>query len=154
MRGREAFQELDYPAVFGSMTKWTDEIDDAERVPEFVARAFHMASSGRPGPVVLSLPRDMLTETVAARACAPCDPVESSPGEAEMARLAEMLAEAERPFFLLGGSRWSEAARRLMHDIAERLGVPVGTSYRRAPLFDALHANYAGDVGAGGRIRS
>ncbi len=147
VRGREAFQELDYPAVFGSMTKWTAEIDDAERVPEFVARAFHMASSGRPGPVVLSLPRDMLTETVMARACATYESVESSPGEAEMARLAEMLAEAERPFFLLGGSRWTEATRGLMHDAAERLGVPVGTSYRRAPLFDAVHANYAGDVG-------
>ena len=147
VREREAFQELDYRAVFGSMTKWTAEIDDASRMAEFVSRGFSTAMGGRPGPVVLSLPRDMLSEPVRAEPAVPVEPVETSPGEAEMARLGTLLRDAEHPLFLLGGSRWSEAARQEMHAVAERLSLPVATSYRRAPLFDALHPNYAGDVG-------
>ncbi len=147
VRDREAFQELDYRAVFGTMTKWTTEIDEAARVPELVSRAFYAATSGRPGPVVISLPRDMLTERVSIAAATAFEPVETSPGEDEMSKLRELLQAAERPFFILGGSRWDEEARALMHGVAERLGLPVGTSYRRAPLFDALHPNYAGDVG-------
>ena len=149
VREREAFQELDYRAVFGSMTKWTTELDDPDRVPELVSRAFYTATSGRPGPVVISLPRDVLTEQTSACPTAPFEPVETSPGDPEMQRLAELLVGAERPFFILGGSRWSEEARAEMHLLAERLGVPVGTSYRRGPLFDALHPHYAGDVGLG-----
>ncbi len=147
VRDREAFQELDYRAVFGSMTKWTTEIDDPARVPELVSRAFYTATSGRPGPVVVSLPRDMLTERVSVAAAPPFWPIETSPGETEMAKLEAMLRAAERPFFILGGSRWDEDARTIVHRVAEQFGVPVGTSYRRAPLFDALHPNYAGDVG-------
>ena len=147
VRERESFQELDYRAVFGSMTKWTTELDEPDRVPELVSRAFYTATSGRPGPVVISLPRDVLTEPCAIPAVAAYEPVETSPGDSEMERLAELLRGAERPFFIIGGSRWTEAARAEMHTIAERLGVPVGTSYRRAPLFDALHPQYAGDVG-------
>ena len=147
VREREAFQELDYRAVFGSMTKWTTEIDEADRVPELVSRAFYTATSGRPGPVVIALPRDMLTETTSAAAVPAFEPVETSPGEPEMQRLRDLLGRAERPVFILGGSRWTEDARARMQAFAERTGVPVGTSYRRAPLFDALHQNYAGDVG-------
>src|SRR5712664_4203144 len=104
MRGREAFQELDYRAVFGSMTKWTTEIDDPARVPEIVSRAFHMAANGRPGPVVVALPEDMLTERVAVSDALPYQAVETSPGGAEMDELAALLAKAERPIFLLGGT--------------------------------------------------
>ena len=147
VREREAFQELDYRAVFGSMTKWTTEIDEADRVPELVSRAFYAATGGRPGPVVIALPRDMLTEPTSAKAVPAFEPVETSPGEPEMQRLRDLLGRAERPVFILGGSRWTEDARARMHAFAERTGVPVGTSYRRAPLFDALHQNYAGDVG-------
>ena len=149
VREREAFQELDYRAVFGSMTKWATEIDEADRVPELVSRAFYAATSGRPGPVVIALPRDMLTETTSAPAAPAFEPVETSPGAPEMERLRALLSRAERPLFILGGSRWTEAARARMHAFAERTGVPVGTSYRRLPLFDALHPNYAGDVGLG-----
>ncbi len=146
-RGREAFQELDYRAVFGSMTKWTTELDDASRVSEIVGRAFSVARNGRPGPVVLALPRDVLTEPVALVDAVPSEGIETAPGAPEMARLRAMLEGASRPLFVLGGSRWDEDARGAMHHFAERFGVPVMTSYRRAPLFDALHPNYAGDLG-------
>src|SRR5580693_4383696 len=107
MREREAFQELDYRAVFGTMTKWATEIDDPARVPEIVSRAFHVATSGRPGPVVIALPEDMLVERVAVADVAPARPIETSPGTAEMAELSDLLGKAERPIVILGGSRWS-----------------------------------------------
>src|ERR1700733_7170043 len=97
MREREAFQELDYRAVFGSMTKWTTEIDDPARGPEIVSRAFYMAANGRPGPVVVALPEDMLTERVAVADALPYQPVETSPGGVEMNAFAALLAKAERP---------------------------------------------------------
>src|SRR6202140_1711799 len=107
-REREAFQELDYRAVFGSMTKWATEIDDPARVPEIVSRAFYMAANGRPGPVVIALPEDMLTERVAVADAPPYQNVETSPGRADMDAFATLLAKSERPIFLIGGSRWSE----------------------------------------------
>jgi acetolactate synthase-1/2/3 large subunit len=148
-REREAFQELDYRAVFGSMTKWASEIDDPARVPEFVSRAFHAATSGRPGPVVMALPKDVLGERVDVPDAPAFEPVETSPGEPEMAALAGLLEQAERPILVLGGSRWNEATREAMHRLAERFAVPVATSYRRLPLFDPLHPCYAGDLGLG-----
>ena len=109
MREREAFQELDYRAVFGTMTKWATEIDDPARVPEIISRAFHIATSGRPGPVVIALPEDMRVDRVAVGDVAPARPIETSPGAAEMAELADLIAsKAERPIFIAGGSRWSE----------------------------------------------
>jgi len=148
-RGRDAWQELDYPAVFGSMTKWSTEIDDPARVSELVARAFHVAISGQPGPVVISLPQDMLEEPVNVVDAPPSAPVETSPGDAEMAQLAELLAGASSPVVLLGGSRWDEAARAAVTRFAERFQLPVATGFRRLPLFDPLHPNYAGDLGLG-----
>jgi acetolactate synthase-1/2/3 large subunit len=149
MREREAFQELDYRAVFGSMTKWVTELDDPSRVSEIVSRAFYAATSGRPGPVVVALPEDMLTERVAARDGAPFEPVEISPGPAEMEKLMSLLAGAERPIFILGGSRWSQPASDTMQRFAQRFSLPVATSFRRAHVFDALHPCYAGDLGIG-----
>jgi len=146
-RGRDAWQELDYAAVFGSMTKWAGEIDDGRRVPELVSRAFHLATSGQPGPVVLALPHDMLIERVAVADARPYAAVETSPGEPEMAALEAMLAEAKSPFVLVGGSRWDEAARAAVARFAERFALPVATGFRRLPLFDPLHPNYAGDLG-------
>src|SRR6202035_3079344 len=108
MRGREAFQELDYRAVFGSMTKWTTEIDDPARVPEIVSRAFHMAANGRPGPVVVALPEDRLTERVAVADAPPYQPVETCPGRDDMDEFATLQARARAPIMLLGGSRWTE----------------------------------------------
>jgi acetolactate synthase I/II/III large subunit len=149
MRGREAFQELDYRAVFGSMTKWATEIDDPTRVPEIVSRAFHMAANGRPGPVVVALPEDMLTERVAIGDAPPYLPVEASPGRDDMDEFATLLSKSERPMVLIGGSRWSEAGCAAIARFAERFAVPVATTFRRAHLFDALHPNYAGDLGIG-----
>src|ERR1700688_1903188 len=124
VREREAFQELDYRAVFGSMTKWTVEVDDPNRITEFVSRAFCTASSGRPGPVVVALPKDVLSERVSIANAPAFEPVETSPGEEELAKLGELLAEAKNPLFVLGGSRWSEAARRQIHEFADFTGFP------------------------------
>lgn len=149
VRERDAFQELDYRAVFGSMTKWTVEVDNANRITEFVSRAFYTASSGRPGPVVVALPKNVLSERVSVANAPAFEPVETSPGYEEMARLGELLAELKNPLFVLGGSRWSEAARGQIHEFADLTGLPVATSYRRSTLFDPLHPLYAGDLGLG-----
>jgi acetolactate synthase-1/2/3 large subunit len=148
-RGRDAWQEIDYAAVFGSMAKWAAEIDDADRVPEMVSRAFHVAMSGQPGPVVLALPHDMLVEMTDAADGAFVQPAEPSPGADDMARLAALLGAAASPFVLLGGSGWDEAARAAVTRFAERFELPVATGFRRLPLFDPLHPNYAGDLGLG-----
>jgi acetolactate synthase I/II/III large subunit len=149
VREREAFQELDYRAVFGSMTKWTVEVDHANRITEFVSRAFYTACSGRPGPVVVALPKDVLSERTSVANAPAFEPVETSPGDEDMARLSELLAQSKNPLFVLGGSRWSEAARRQIHEFAEQTGLPIATSYRRSTLFDPLHPLYAGDLGLG-----
>ena len=149
IKEREAFQEVDYKAFYGSIAKWVVEIDDAARIPELVTRAFAVATSGRPGPVVISLPEDMLTDEVEAPAPLPFTPVETRPGEPEMAELARMLEKAERPFVILGGTRWSEQAVKEMCGALERWALPVGCSFRRQALCDQLHASYAGDVGIG-----
>ena len=100
MREREAFQELDYRAVFGTMAKWATEIDDPARIPEIVSRAFYTATNGRPGPVVIALPEDMLTERVAVPDAPAFEPVETWPGLADMAKLQKMLWAAKRPIVL------------------------------------------------------
>jgi acetolactate synthase-1/2/3 large subunit len=148
-RSRDAFQELDCRAVFGGMAKWATEIDDSARVPEIVSRAFYTATSGRPGPVVIALPEDMLTERIAVADAPGFEPVETRPGMPEMAKLEQLLGEAERPFLILGGTRWSETACAAIARFAERFALPVATSYRRLPLFDPLHPCYAGDLGLG-----
>ncbi len=149
MREREAFQELDYRAVFGSMTKWATEIDDPARVPEIVSRAFHTAANGRPGPVVVAIPEDMLRERVAVADAPPFALIETSPGPDEMAKFAGMLSAARAPIMLLGGSRWSQAASDAVARFAQKHALPVATTFRRAHLFDALHPCYAGDLGIG-----
>jgi acetolactate synthase-1/2/3 large subunit len=147
MREREAFQEIDYRAVFGSMTKWATEIDNAERIPEIVSRAFMTAANGRPGPVLVALPEDMLADRVTVADAPAFEAVETWPGLSDMMRLQKLLWAAERPIVLLGGSRWSESACATLMRFAERLAVPVATTFRRAHLFDALHPCYAGDLG-------
>ncbi len=149
MRGREAFQEIDAKKFFGEVAKSVEEIDSPERIPEIVARAFHQATSGRPGPVVLSLPEDMLRASAVVADAEPWSPVETFPGLAQMAQLQKMLWAAQRPFVILGGSRWSETAVAGMRRFVERFDLPVGCSFRRQMLFDHDHPNYAGDVGIG-----
>ena len=148
-RDRDAFQEVDYRAFFGAIAKWATEIDDAARVPEIVSRAFQLAMEGRPGPVVVSLPKDMLTEPAIGPDARACEPVETFPGAADMAAFEALLAAARQPILIVGGTRWSEAAVQSVQRFAERFELPVATSYRRGPLFDALHPCYAGDLGIG-----
>ncbi|MGF6524737.1 thiamine pyrophosphate-binding protein [Variovorax sp. PvP013] len=147
--GREAFQELDYGAVFGTLAKWVVEIDDPARVPELVSRAFHVACSGRPGPVVIALPEDMLTEAAAVADALPFAVAETHPGAADMARFQERLEAAERPVVILGGSRWSEDATREVAAFAAAFALPVYCSFRRQMLMSAEHPSYAGDLGLG-----
>ena len=149
MREREAFQELDYRAVFGSMAKWATEIDDPARVPELVSRAFHVATSGRPGPVVIALPEDMLTEEATVADAPPFATVESYPSIGQMAELQRLLSVAEAPIAIVGGSRWSEDAVQRFVGFAGRFELPVAASFRRQMLFPADHASYAGDLGTG-----
>ncbi|MEA2990344.1 MAG: acetolactate synthase large subunit [Alphaproteobacteria bacterium] len=148
-REREAFQELDYRAVYGSIAKWVTEIDDPARIPELISRAFYTATSGRPGPVVIALPEDMLAERVVVADAPPFEPVETWPGASDMSKLQKLLWSAERPIVLAGGSRWSENACAALARFAERFALPVATTFRRAHLFDADHPGYAGDLGIG-----
>ena len=149
MRERDAFQELDYRAVFGTMTKWTTEIDDAARIPEIVSRAFYTACNGRPGPVVVALPEDMLVERAMVPDALRAEPMETWPGLPDMNRLQHMLWAAKKPVALIGGSRWSETACAALARFAERFALPVATTFRRGHLMDALHPCYAGDLGIG-----
>jgi acetolactate synthase-1/2/3 large subunit len=149
MREREAFQELDYRAVFGTMVKWATEIDDPARIPEVVSRAFHVAMNGRPGPVVIALPEDMLMERVSVGDALAADMIETWPGLTDMAQLQKMLWAAEKPLMILGGSRWSEQACAATLRFAERFDIQVMTSFRRLHLFPQAHRCYAGDLGTG-----
>ncbi|MGH6759981.1 MAG: thiamine pyrophosphate-binding protein [Phyllobacterium sp.] len=148
-REREAFQEVEYRRFFADMAKWVAEIDDARRIPEMVTRAFAVATSGRPGPVVLALPEDMLTDVVETVAAQAYQPVETAPSPATIDQLGALLAGAKKPFMILGGSRWSAKAVADITKFAENFDLPVGCSFRRQVLFDHLHPNYAGDVGIG-----
>jgi acetolactate synthase-1/2/3 large subunit len=149
MREREAFQELDYRAVFGTMAKWAVEIDRPERIPELVARAFRVALQGRPGPVVISLPENMLTETAAVADAPRVEAAVSWPAPSDIERLGAMLAGARAPIVVLGGSGWTADAAKGIARFAERFDLPVTTSFRRASLLDADHSHYAGDLGIG-----
>lgn len=148
-REREAFQELDYRAVFGSMTKWTTEIDDPARIPELISRAFHVAMSGRPGPVVIALPEDMLVEMASVADAPFVKPTETAPSLAAMAELQKRLWAGKKPMVLLGGTRWNEAAVARVTRFVERFDLPVAVSFRRQMLFDSEHPNFAGDLGIG-----
>ncbi len=149
MRGRGAFQEMDYAALFGSVAKWVVEIDDPARIPELVGRAFHTAMQGRPGPVVVSLPEDMLVETAAVPDAPRVEPALSWPGLTQMAALQKLLWAAERPVAVLGGGGWDGRAVAAVARFAGRFDLPVATSFRRAGLFDAGHPSYAGEIGIG-----
>ncbi|RDE07782.1 thiamine pyrophosphate-binding protein [Pelagibacterium lacus] len=146
---REAFQEIDYRRMFGQVTKWTVQVDDAARLPELIARAFRVATSGRPGPVAVALPEDMLTDMAEVADALPYAPLESWPGTGELSALRAMLAAAQRPMLLLGGAPWSAETVVAMQRFAEANALPVATSFRRADRFDNVHPLYAGDLGIG-----
>jgi acetolactate synthase-1/2/3 large subunit len=149
MRDREEFQELDYRAVFGTMAKWATEIDDPARIPEIVSRAFYVAMNGRPGPVVIALPEDMLTERVSVPDAPFVAEVETSPGAVEMEKLQALLASAQNPFVIVGGSRWSQAACDSLARFAEKFSLPVATTFRRGATYDSSKTTYGGDLGIG-----
>ena len=149
MREREAFQEMDYRAVFGQAAKWATEIDDPARIPEILSRAFHVATSGRPGPVVIALPEDMLVELATVPDAPHYEAIDSAPSTGQMADLAKRLAQAKAPVAILGGARWNATAVKQFVEFAERFKLPVAVSFRRQMLFPATSPCFIGDVGIG-----
>ncbi|RQP23527.1 thiamine pyrophosphate-binding protein [Piscinibacter terrae] len=152
-RDREAFQEVDYRQMFGPGTlgfaKWVGEIHDPNRLPEYVARAFHTAMQGRPGPVVLSLPEDMLTQMTSAPVLPRVEPAQAWPAPGALREVRSMLLEARQPFVIVGGSGWDEAACNALERFVEGWQLPVGCAFRFQDTLDNRHPNYAGDVGIG-----
>src|SRR5258708_2635543 len=146
---REAFQEIDYRRMYGQMAKWVGQIDRVERIPEYVSHAFHTACAGRPGPVILALPEDTLFGQAAVADAPRYHKVRPAPAPEAIAELKKLLDSAKKPFVLLGGGGWDQAATRKIQKWAEGSGLPVGTSFRCQDLFDNRSANYAGDVGIG-----
>ncbi|HJU99206.1 MAG TPA: thiamine pyrophosphate-binding protein [Burkholderiaceae bacterium] len=146
---REAFQEIDYRRMYGQMAKWVAQIDRADRIPEYMARAFQVATSGRPGPVVLALPEDMLTSVAAVADTARYRPVQASPSADQIDQVRTMLAGARRPLVLLGGGGWNPQACADLRAFAEANALPVACAFRFQDLLDNAHPNYVGDVGIG-----
>ncbi len=148
MVDREAFQEIDYRHMFSEMSKWTAQIEDARRIPEYISRAYHVALSGRPGPVVLALPEDMLADTViTADIQKPARPALLTPSGQDLQELRERLDNSKRPFLMVGGATWNKKAVSDMTQFAEANGIPVGASLRSQDCMDNRHVNYVGDVG-------
>ncbi len=160
MADREAFQEMDYRHVFGEMAKWVAQIEDARRIPEYMARAWNTALSGRPGPVVLALPEDMLRDEVVTPDLRPVAIASPAPSPHSIAQLGEMLAKAKKPAMMVGGPGWSASTAKKAIHFAKRTGLPVITSFRCQDYVDNSHPNYVGVVGIGAspkllhRIRS
>ena len=152
-RDREAFQEVDFCAFFGpstkGMAKRVERIDDAKRIPEYVARAFATAMNGRPGPVVLVLPEDMLTHEVTQRPLPKLEPVEAWSDPGSLRQLREMLLSAQKPFVIAGGGGWTTQSAQALQRFAENWQLPVGNAFRFQDTFDNFHPLYAGDVGIG-----
>jgi len=149
---REAFQEIDYRRMFGQMAKWVAQIDRVERIPEYIARAYQVATSGRMGPVVLALPEDTLTamsDVADARCYQHGQMIGPSPAEQALARVASLLSEAKRPFVIVGGSGWNATSCADLRHFIETQNLPIGCAFRFQDLFDNSHSNYAGDVGIG-----
>ncbi|PTX00781.1 thiamine pyrophosphate-binding protein [Pararhodobacter aggregans] len=146
-RDREAFQEVDYRRVFGGLAKWATEVDDIRRLPEYLSRAFHLAQSGRPGPVVLALPEDMLS----ALSDVPDLPPRAAPLSAppQTGAVWQALKSADKPLLVVGGPHWSAEAARDLAALAEASGLPVAVTFRRQDRIDNRHPNYAGDLGVG-----
>jgi acetolactate synthase-1/2/3 large subunit len=149
MRDREAFQEIDFRTMYGELAKWVAQVDDPARLPEYLSRAFHVAQQGRPGPVVLALPEDVLSESVETPDARPARPAVGRPGAAEMAELRDRLSRAERPLAILGGGGWSAEAKADFEAFAHANELPVACAFRCQDYFDNTHACYAGDIGLG-----
>ncbi len=146
---REAFQEVDYRRMFGPMAKWVAQIDRADRIPEYLARAFSTACAGRPGPVVLALPEDMLFEETDAEDARPFQLVQPAARPDRIERLGALLATARRPFAIVGGGGWTSRAAEDLRVFLEANAIPAGAAFRRQDALDNDSPSYAGDVGVG-----
>lgn len=146
-RDREVFQEVDYRAMFAPLAKWVAEVDETARLPEYLARAFHVAQSGRPGPVVLALPEDALAGVAEVTDRAPVPPPPAPELRAEAAAVAHELNRAERSIAITGGSGWSAAAARALGEVATVWNLPVAAAFRRQDYLDNRHPCYVGDLG-------
>ncbi len=149
MTDREAFQEFDLRAVFGSLGKGAEIITDISRIPEYVARAFHLAQTGRPGPVVLGLPEDVLSATAIVTGGSRVRIATAAPAPNDMALVARLLASAERPLMIVGGPGWSASTKAAAEAVATKLRLPVACSFRAQDYFDNSHTYYAGHAGIG-----
>ncbi|MEE9454618.1 MAG: thiamine pyrophosphate-binding protein [Paracoccaceae bacterium] len=149
MKGRESFQEIDYKAYFGTVAKWVVEIDDVDRIPEILARAFATALSGRPGPVVIALPEDVLTSTSKAVAGPRIKPFEAAPTPAALEGIRDILTAAKRPLVLIGGAGWNAEGRRDLRKFVEGNDLPVASAFRFQDILDNTSSSYIGDAGLG-----
>ena len=149
MRGREAFQEIDYSQFFGSVAKWVCEINDANRIPELVARAWTTALSGRPGPVIVALPENMLRAAVTQPACGPVRVAEPALSDAQKQELQACLQASKRPLVLYGGSGWTKTAARQLESFAATNHVPLVAAFRFHDICDNHHPCFVGDAGVG-----
>ena len=148
-RDREAFQEVDYKKMFSPLAKWVAEIDNIERLPEYISKAFNIALSGRPGPVVLSLPEDTLFAKADIPDAPKANPSKQMVSEEDVNEVIDKLKLAKNPFIIVGGSGWSSEAAENLGKFAKSMGIPVGTSFRCQDYLDNRHPNYVGDVGIG-----
>lgn len=147
--GREGFQEMNYTRTFDDMTKWVVEIDDVDRIPELVSRAVHVALQGRPGPVVLSIPEDVLSATSAVADAAPATVVDASPSAAQMTAVRELLQSAKRPLVIVGNCGWTAAAAAQFRSFVARNDLPVVAGFRSQDVLDNRSDQYAGDISLG-----
>ena len=147
---REAFQEIDYRQMFGSVAKWVVQIEKADRIPEIVSRAFNTAISGRPGPVVVSLPEDMLTEKTSAITLKYCPREESEVSEITSNKIKEALSESTKPLIILGGGSWNDDSVSSVTSFAERNNLPIATTFRRLDCVKFRSENYVGNFGTSG----
>ncbi|MCO6418059.1 thiamine pyrophosphate-dependent enzyme [Siccirubricoccus sp. KC 17139] len=146
---RESFQEVDYRKMFAPLAKWVTQIDDAARIPELMAHAFDVATSGRPGPVVVAISEEMQREMAVVQDLAPAPVLPPHPAPEAIPRLMELLGKAQKPLAVLGGSRWSKEGRAAIRDFLVANDIPVAVSFRRQGLFDGTHPNFVGDLGVG-----
>jgi acetolactate synthase-1/2/3 large subunit len=146
---REAFQEIDYRRMYGQMAKWVTQIEDARRIPEIVSQAFHRAMNGRPGPVVIALPEDMLVDEVEVADTGPYKVARGAPAPEDMATFRELLAAAKQPLVILGGGGWDAKACDDIKAFVEANHLPVTTAFRNQDLIDNRHDNFVGDLGIG-----
>jgi acetolactate synthase-1/2/3 large subunit len=146
---RDSFQEVDYRRMFGPLAKWVTQVDDARRIPEMVAHAVDVATSGRPGPVVIALSEEMQKHLVTVPDIGPIEVSRPQPDPAAIARMATMLDRAERPLAILGGACWSDAGRAAVHRFLQGRNLPVAVGFRRQAAYDGTHPTFVGDLGVG-----